>query len=138
MHLGLAQFGEIVRVCLHHVEERTFDLVGENFAVGGGGDYRDGDGFILTGFRPYRSNIHFSTKPDVYERFKIPTFGRYRLDVQVESVDSNEAEIIGINLGDGRYPTSIRSVHRIPMPHRSKSFTTELTLKAGDQLMLLE
>jgi mono/diheme cytochrome c family protein len=106
----------------------------ENFAVGGGGDYRDGDGFILTGFRPYRSNIHFSTKPDVYDRFKIPTFGRYRLDVQVESVDSNEAEIIGINLGDGRYPTSIRSVHRIPMPHRSKSFTTELTLKVGDQL----
>lgn len=34
LHLGLAQFGEIVRVCLHHVEERTFDLVGENFAVG--------------------------------------------------------------------------------------------------------
>ena len=106
----------------------------ENFAVGGGGDYRDGDGFILTGFRPYRSNIHFSTKPDGYERFKIPTFGRYRLDVQVESVNSKEAEIIGINLGDGRYPTSIRSVHRIPMPHRSKSFTAELTLKAGDQL----
>ena len=106
----------------------------ENFAVGGGGDYRDGDGFILTGFRPYRSNIHFSTKPDGYERFKIPTFGRYRLEVQVESVDSKEAEIIGINLGDGRYPTSIRSVHRIPMPHRSKSFTAELTLKAGDQL----
>ena len=90
----------------------------ENFAVGGGGDYRDGDGFILTGFRPYRSNIHFSTKSDAYERFKIPAFGRYRLDVQVESVDSNEAEIIGINLGDGRYPTSIRSVHRIPIPHR--------------------
>ena len=106
----------------------------ENIAVGGGGDYRDGDGFILTGFRPYRSNIHFSTKSDAYERFKIPAFGRYRLDVQVESVDSNEAEIIGINLGDGRYPTSIRSVHRIPIPHRSKSFTTELTLKAGDQL----
>jgi hypothetical protein len=106
----------------------------ENFAVGGGGDYRDGDGFILTGFRPYRSNIHFSTKPDAYERFKIPAFGRYHLDVQVESVDSNEAEIIGINLGDGRYPTSIRSVHRIPMPRRSKGFTTELTLKVGDQL----
>ena len=106
----------------------------ENFAVGGGGDYLDGDGFILTGFRPYRSNIHFSTKPDGYERFKIPAFGRYRLDVQVEAVDSNEAEIIGINLGDGRYPTSIRSVHRIPMPRRSKSFTTELMLKAGDQL----
>jgi hypothetical protein len=34
LHLGLAQFGEIVRVCLHHVEERTFDFVGENFAIG--------------------------------------------------------------------------------------------------------
>jgi len=106
----------------------------ENIAVGGGGDYRDGDGFILTGFRPYRSNIHFSTKPDAYERFKISAFGRYRLDVQVEAVDSNEAEIIGINLGDGRYPVNFLSVHRIPMPHRSKGFTNELTLKVGDQL----
>ena len=106
----------------------------ENIAVDGGGDYRDGEDYFLTGFRPYRSNMHFSTKPDAYERFKIPAFGRYRLKVQVESVNSKEAEVIGINLGDGRYPTSFNGIRRIPMPRGSKGFTVELILKAGDQL----
>ena len=31
----------------------------KNFATGGGGDYRDGQDYVLTGFRPYRSNLHF-------------------------------------------------------------------------------
>ncbi|MDE0577606.1 MAG: DUF1592 domain-containing protein, partial [Opitutales bacterium] len=106
----------------------------ENIAVDGGGDYRDGEDYFLTGFRPYRSNMHFSTKPDAYERFNIPAFGRYRLEVQVESVNSKEAEVIGINLGDGRYPTSFNGIRRIPMPRGSKGFTVELILKAGDQL----
>jgi len=49
-------------------------------------------------------------------------------------MSSKEGEIVGINLGDGRHPTSFRNIRRIPMPHGSKGFTTELTLKAGDQL----
>ncbi|MFT4688032.1 MAG: hypothetical protein ACJASX_002702 [Limisphaerales bacterium] len=106
----------------------------KNFAVGGGGDYRDGDGYVLTGFRPYRSNVHFSTDPDGYERFIVPAFGVYRLEVKAHSVKSDEGEVIGINLGDGRHPTSFRNIRRIPMPQGSKGFTTELTLKAGDQL----
>ena len=106
----------------------------KNFAVGGGGDYRDGDGYVLTGFRPYRSNVHFSTDPDGYERFIVPAFGLYRLEVQAHSVKSNEGEVIGINLGDGRHPTTFRNIRRVPMPHGAKGFTTELILKAGDQL----
>jgi hypothetical protein len=105
-----------------------------NVAIGGGGDYRDGDGFLLTGFRPYRSNMHISTNPDAYERFIIPAFGLYRFEVQVHSVHSKEAEIIGINLGDGRYPTSFDGIRCMPMPHGSKGFTAELTLKAGDEV----
>lgn len=64
----------------------------------------------------------------------IPTFGRYRFEVQVESVKSNEAEVIGINLGDGRYPTNFRGIRRIPLPHSADGFTTELTLKSGDEI----
>jgi hypothetical protein len=105
-----------------------------NVAVGGGGDYRDDDGFVLTGFRPYRSNVHFSTNPDAYERFIVPAFGVYRFDVKVQSVDSKEAEIIGINLGDGRYPVHFRAIRRIPLPHDSKGFAAEITLEAGDQV----
>ncbi|MDV6032367.1 MAG: DUF1592 domain-containing protein [Phycisphaera sp. RhM] len=106
----------------------------KNFATGGGGDYRDGDDYVLTGFRPYRSNLHFSIDPESHDQFVIPAFGVYRLEVKARSENSTEGEIIGINLGDGRHPTSFRTFRRIPMPHGSQGFTTELTLQAGDQI----
>lgn len=106
----------------------------KNFATGGGGDYRDGDDYVLTGFRPYRSNLHFSIDPESHKQFVIPAFGVYRLEVKAYSEKSHEGEVIGINLGDGRHPTSFRTIRRIAMPHGSKGFTTELTLRAGDQL----
>jgi hypothetical protein len=106
----------------------------KNFATGGGGDYRDGEDYVLTGFRPYRSNLHFSIDPESHDQFVIPAFGVYRLEVKAHSEKSTEGEVIGINLGDGRHPTSFRNIRRIPMPHGSKAFTTELTLKAGDRL----
>jgi hypothetical protein len=106
----------------------------KNFATGGGGDYRDGDDYVLTGFRPYRSNLHFSIDPESHDQFVIPAFGVYRLELKAHSEKSNEGEVIGINLGDGRHPTNFRNIRRIPMPQGSKGFTSELTLKAGDQL----
>lgn len=106
----------------------------KNFATGGGGDYRDGDEYVLTGFRPYRSNLHLSIDPERHEQFTIAAFGVYRLEVKARTQNSKEAEVIGINLGDGRHPTSFRSIRRIPLPHGSDGFTTQLTLKAGDQL----
>jgi len=106
----------------------------KNFATGGGGDYRDGDDYVLTGFRPYRSNLHFSIDPESHEQFVIPAFGVYRLEVKAHSEKSIEGEVIGINLGDGRHPTSFRNIRRVPIPRGSKGFTAELTLKAGDQL----
>ena len=106
----------------------------KNFATGGGGDYRDGNDYVLTGFRPYRSNLHFSIDPEGHDQFVIPAFGVYRLEVKAHSEKSKEGEVIGINLGDGRHPTSFRNIRRIPMPHGSKGFATELTLKAGDML----
>lgn len=106
----------------------------KNFATGGGGDYRDGEEYVLTGFRPYRSNLHLSIDPENHDQFIIPAFGAYRLEVKARAQNSKEAEVIGINLGDGRHPTSFQGIRRIPMPHGSNGFTTELTLKAGDQL----
>ena len=106
----------------------------KNFATGGGGDYRDGDDYVLTGFRPYRSNLHFSIDPESHEQFVVPAFGAYRLEVKAHSEKSKEGEVIGINLGDGRHPTSFQNIRRIPMPQGSKGFTTELTLRAGDRL----
>jgi len=106
----------------------------KNFATGGGGDYREGDDYVLTGFRPYRSNLHFSIDPESHDQFVIPAFGVYRLEVKAQAEKSKEGEIIGINLGDGRHPTSFRMIRRIAMPRGSKGFTTKLTLKAGDML----
>ena len=115
-------------------ETSHWDFDANHFHGSGRGEYRDGDGFLLSAFRPWRGNVHFSTSPDAYERFIIPAFGRYRFEVQVESVKSNEAEVIGINLGDGRYPTNFRGIRRIPLPLGAKGFTTELTLNAGDEV----
>ena len=121
-------------------ETRTWDFDvrhfhgSKNFATGGGGDYRDGDEYVLTGFRPYRSNLHLSVDPESHDQFAIPAFGAYRMEVQVRAGSSKEGEIIGINLGDGRHPTSFQTIRRVPLPQGAKGFTTELTLKTGDQL----
>lgn len=106
----------------------------KNFATGGGGDYRDGNEYVLTGFRPYRSNLHLSISPERHDQFVIPAFGVYQLEVKAYAKNSKEAEVIGINLGDGRHPTSFQGIRRIPVPHGLKGFTAELVLKAGDQL----
>ena len=105
-----------------------------HFHGSGRGDYLEDGGFLLTAFRPWRSNVHFSTAPDAYERFKIPSFGRYRFEVSAHSVNSKEGEIIGINLGDGRYPVNFRGIRRVPMPQGSQGFTVEVTLRKGDEV----
>lgn len=115
-------------------ETSEWEFDANHFHGSGRGEYRDGDGFLLAAFRPWRGNVHFSTSPDAYERFIIPAFGRYRFEVQVESVKSKEAEVIGINLGDGRYPTNFRGIRRVPLPLGAKGFTTELTLNTGDEI----
>ena len=115
-------------------ETQRWKFDADHFHGSGRGEYRDGNGFLLSAFRPWRGNVHFSTSANDYDRFVIPAFGKYRLEVQVESVKSEEAEVIGINLGDGRYPTNFRGIRRIPLPHGAKGFTTELTLNAGNEI----
>jgi hypothetical protein len=112
----------------------NWEFDARHFHGSGRGDYLEEDGFLLTAFRPWRSNVHFSTDPDAYERFKIPAFGRYRFEVSAHSVNSKEGEIIGINLGDGRYPVNFRGIRHVPMPQGSQGFTVELTLREGDEV----
>ena len=112
----------------------NWEFDARHFHGSGRGDYLEEDGFLLTAFRPWRSNVHFSTDPDAYERFKIPSFGIYRFEVSAHSVTSKEGEIIGINLGDGRYPVNFRSIRRVPMPQGSQGFTVELTVREGDEV----
>jgi len=113
---------------------RNWEFDARHFHGSGRGDYLEEDGFLLSAFRPWRSNVHFSTNPEAYERFKIPMFGRYRFEVAAHSVNSREGEIIGINLGDGRYPVNFRGIRRVPMPQGSQGFTVELTLRKGDEV----
>ena len=77
-------------------ETQTWDFDGKyfhgskNFATGGGGDYLEDDEYVLTGFRPYRSNLHLSIDPEEHDQFAIPAFGKYRLEVSVRSDQSKE------------------------------------------------
>ena len=115
-------------------EERTWDFDFRHFHGSGRGDFRDKDAFVLSTFYPWRSNLHFSKKPDAYDRFIIEQFGRYRFVLEAEAIRSEEDEVIGVNLGDPRYPTNFKRLGRVPLRHGSGGFMVELTLKAGDEI----
>ena len=115
-------------------EEQTWEFGPKNFHGSGRGDYRDEEAFILSTFYPWRSNIHFAKTEGEYDRFIIEEFGRYRFEMEANAIKSDQDEVIGINLGDPRYPTNFRKIDRVPLKKDSKGFTVELTLKAGDEV----
>lgn len=115
-------------------EEQTWEFGPRNFHGSGRGDYRAEDAFILSTFYPWRSNIHFAKTEGKYDRFIIEEFGRYRFEIEANAIKSNENEVIGINLGDPRYPTNFHKIGRVPLKKGSKGFTVDLTLKAGDEV----
>lgn len=116
--------------------EQTLELGYKQFHGSGRGDYRDEENkaFVLSTFYPWRSNLHFSKTPGKYDRFVIPEFGRYRFKVQAKAIKSEEDEVLGINLGDPRYPTNFRKIGRVSLPAGADHFEVELTLKAGDEV----
>jgi len=115
-------------------KQRNWEFDARHFHGSGRGDYGTEDAFYLSTNYPWRSNLHFSTDPDGYERFVIPTFGRYRFDVKVEAIQTQSDQTVGINLGDPRYPTNFRKIRRVFLPHGSTGFHVDLTLNEGDQV----
>lgn len=115
-------------------EERQWQFKVANFHGSRRGDYKTEENFVLTTNYPWRSNIHFSTSEKEYKRFIIPQFGRYRFDVKVKIIQSDEDQTIGVNLGDPRYPTSFKKLKRIHLPNKAESFSVDLTLNEGNQV----
>ena len=115
-------------------KEQTWEFGPKNFHGSGRGDYRAEDAFILSTFYPWRSNIHFSKTAGKYDRFIIEQFGRYRFEMEANAIKSEQDEVIGINLGDPRYPTNFRKLGRVPLKKGSKGYSVDLTLKAGDEI----
>ncbi len=114
--------------------QRSWVFDGRHFHGTGRGDYGTDEAFYLSTNYPWRSNLHFSVDPDGYERFVIPEFGRYRFEVEAQSLRTSEDQVIGVNLGDPRYPTNFRKLRRLPFPDGATSFTVELTLNEGDEI----
>lgn len=115
-------------------EQKEWNFGVNNFHGSRRGDYKDPDKFVLTTNYPWRSNIHFSTSDSKYERFIIPEFGKYRFEVEMEIVQSEEDQTIGVNLGDPRYPTNFKKLKRLHIPNETKGFSVELTLDKGNQV----
>ncbi|MCM8543301.1 MAG: DUF1592 domain-containing protein [Lentisphaeraceae bacterium] len=115
-------------------EERIWDFSVKNFYGSRRGDYKTEDNLVLTTNYPWRSNIHFSTSDSKYERFIIPEFGRYRFEVEVKIIQSEEDQTIGVNLGDPRYPTNFKKLKRIHLPNKTTGFSVDLTLDKGNQV----
>ena len=115
-------------------EERSWTFESPHFHGSGRGDYRTEDAYILAANYPWRSNLHFSTSAESYERFVIPQFGRYRFEVAAEAFQSEANHTVGVNLGDARYPTNFRKIRRIFLPYGSEGFSVDLTLNQGDEV----
>lgn len=114
--------------------QTTWEFDVRHFHGSGRGDFRNEDAHVLSTFYPWRSNLHFSIKPDSYDRFVIPEFGRYRFVLNAQMIRSENDEILGINLGDPRYPTNFQKIGRVPLPAGANQVFVELTLKAGDEV----
>jgi hypothetical protein len=115
-------------------EQLTWNFDARHFHGSGRGDYGTDEGFFLSTNYPWRGNLHFSTAAEGYERFMIPQFGRYRFEVGVEAIQTDDDQVVGINLGDPRYPTNFRKLRRVSLPHGAPDFEVELTLNQGDEV----
>lgn len=117
------------------------------------GDYREGDKFILATHYPWRSNLHFSkyeseivgestskilckVNEQTYERYSIPAYGTYRYEVSYEIINSKEDQVLGINLGDPRFPTNFKKIKRVLLPHGKDTVSFEVTLRQGAETSL--
>lgn len=114
--------------------EQSWTFGPENFHGSTRGDYGTDEAFFLSTNYPWRSNLHFSTNPKGYDRFIIPKFGRYRFEVEVEAIQTDEDQTVGVNLGDPRYPTNFRKLKRVFLPEDAKKLSAELTLNEGDEV----
>ncbi|MCM8530740.1 MAG: DUF1592 domain-containing protein [Lentisphaeraceae bacterium] len=115
-------------------KQHSWDFDLKNFRGSKRGDYKTEEGFFLTTNYPWRSNLHFSQDKTSYSRFVIPKFGKYRFDIDLTLVNTKEAQTLGVNLGDPRFPTNFKKIKRIHIPNGTKNISLELTLTKGDQV----
>ena len=95
------------------------------------GDFRSETAFVLSTHYPWRSNLHFFATDQRKEVFRIPKFGRYRVEADVTVRNSQKAQTIGISTGDPRYPTNFKKIARVVLPANGSSISADLTLTAG-------
>lgn len=93
------------------------------------GDFYKDQAFYLTTNYPWRSNVHAP-------KMEIKSYGRYHFEMDIEIIKSDEEQIVGVNLGDPRYPTNFEKVMRLPLKPGQKSLSFELMLHPGDQVSL--
>ena len=134
-------------------EEQVRIFTADNFRGSKKGDYREGDKYILSTHYPWRSNLHFSLDKNkgqkkekggtlcqvtglAYKKFIIEDYGTYRYEVKYEVLNSKKDQVVGVNLGDPRFPTNFKKLKRVDAPIDKDSLTFELTLRKGDEISL--
>jgi len=93
------------------------------------GDYKTNDAFVLTTNYPWRSNLHVPN-------LKIEEFGEYHFEYVLKILNSDNQQIIGVNIGDARFPTNFKKVMQLPFKTSDQKLTFDLTLNAGDEVSL--
>lgn len=151
---GFNKWGEVQRMSPYQVEsylrtarfvadrllidERPVEHVWEfgldHFNGSGRGDFKSDTAFVLSTHYPWRSNLHFFRTAERKEIFRIPEFGRYRLEADVTVRNSKKTQTIGVSTGDPRYPTNFKKIARVVLPADGDSISVDLTLTAGTYL----
>jgi hypothetical protein len=130
-YLNSARFVANALVLDQRPELRHWDFTLKNFRGSGRGDFQTDEAHVLTTNYPWRSNLHFLTKPEQDELFVVPEFGRYRFEATVAISDSDQDQTIGLNSGDPRYPTNLQKITRYVLPKAAQSLTFVQLLTQG-------
>lgn len=134
-------------------EEKVHVFTAEHFRGSKKGDYRDGDRYILSTHYPWRSNLHFSLDKNKgqsknskgtlcqvtgldYKKFIIEDYGTYRYEVKYEVLNSEKDQVIGVNLGDPRFPTNFKKLKRVAAPKNKGFVSFEISLREGAEVSL--
>ena len=112
-------------------QQRHWEFGLEHFNGSGRGDFKTDTAFVLSTHYPWRSNLHFFETGERKTLFRIPEFGRYRMEADVTVRNSDKPQTISISLGDPRYPTNFKKLARMVIPAAGDRSVVDLTLSAG-------
>ena len=111
-------------------KQHSWEFGIKNFVGTGRGDFQTETEHALTTHYPWRSILYFVGTDKQKKIFRVPEYGRYRVQADVKVHHSKQAETISLSIGDPRYPTNIEKFVRAVLQPDADSISIDTTLRA--------